>query len=136
MEVCRRHDEVRRVGVERSRVGSAHLRFNRARRAEIEATQNAIETFGQTLLEIETKTEIERQLSRDAPVVLEEDSVIERLDRIVDRVIDLAGVAARTGGRNTEQERSESRPKTFRNVLEEFEAGAVNVPSKKNCPPL
>ncbi len=28
-----------------------------------------------------------------------------------------------------------SRPKAFLRVLEELEAGVVNVPSKKNCPP-
>src|ERR1043166_7009071 len=33
--------------------------------------------------------------------------MIERLDRVVDRVIDLAGVASRSGRRNAEQERCE-----------------------------
>src|SRR6185503_18302357 len=100
MEVGGRHDEVRRVCVESSRVSSTRLRFDRARRAEVKATQNAVEAFSQTLLEIETKTEIQSQLSRNAPVILEEHPVIERLHRVVDRVIDLARVTAGACSRN------------------------------------
>src|SRR5215217_8502071 len=107
MEVGGRHDEVGRVCVESIRVSSAHGGFDRARCAEVEATQNAVEAFSQALLEIVTKTEIQRQLSRNAPVVLEEHPVIERLHRVVDRVINLARVTARACGRNAEQERSE-----------------------------
>src|SRR5688572_7552215 len=107
MEVGRRNDEVRRVCIEGRGVSRAYLRFNRARCAEIETAQDAVVTFGQTLLNVVTKTEIERQFTREAPVVLEEHTVIKRLDRVVDRVVDLAGIAARTGGRNAEQKRGE-----------------------------
>ena len=107
VKLARWHDEVRRICIESSRVSRTHLRFNRARSAEIEAAQDAIVTFRQTLFEVVTKTEIESQFSRDTPVVLEEEPVIDRLDRVVDRIIDLTCVTTGTGCRNTEQERSD-----------------------------
>jgi hypothetical protein len=41
VEVRGRHDKVRGVCIERSGISGAHLRLNRARRAEVEAAQNA-----------------------------------------------------------------------------------------------
>ena len=60
VELARWDDKVRWVCIESSGVSCAYLSFDWARRTEIEAAQNSVVTFRQTLLEIVTKTQIER----------------------------------------------------------------------------
>ena len=91
LELRGRENEVRRVCVKGCGVGSTRSRINRTRSVQIESALNAVVALRQRSLQFIAHAQVQRDLRRQSPVVLNEEAVIVRLNGVGYRVIYLAG---------------------------------------------
>src|SRR5947207_10283371 len=80
VKLIRRDQEVGRIRIVRGGVCGARCCLNGTRRAQIKTTLDAVETLRQSSLQFVAKSQVQRQLSRNAPVVMKEKTMIDALD--------------------------------------------------------